>query len=124
LIEESAVVPKPVLGFYSLNVCHIDSSQLNKETAKRLPRVAPIIKLGRMAVAKQLQGQGVGKALMGTVLRKCITVFDTAGGVGLCVDAKDSASRAFYESFGFLRLPENEFQLFLPALTIRALVAQ
>ena len=43
----------------------------------------------------------------------------TAGGLGLFVDAKDDAARTYYERFGFLPLPDNPLQLFLPLSTIQ-----
>jgi len=38
LVEEGASEPKPILGFFSLNLCQIKSESLSAEEAKRLPR--------------------------------------------------------------------------------------
>jgi hypothetical protein len=48
-----------------------------------------------------------------------LEVFESAGGLGLFVDAKDDAAAAYYERFGFTALPDNPRQLFLPLQTIR-----
>jgi hypothetical protein len=45
-------------------------------------------------------------------------IFNTAGGIGLFVDAKDQDVKRYYEQFGFVPLPANELELFLPARTI------
>jgi len=37
----------------------------------------------------------------------------------LFVDAKDDEAKAYYEQFGFIPLPDNPLQLFLPVQTIR-----
>jgi len=52
-------------------------------------------------------------------MEKCIEIFNTAGGVGLFVDAKDQAAKCYYEQFGFVSLPSNELELFLPVRTIQ-----
>ncbi len=55
-------------------------------------------------------------------MRKFAEVFDQAGGIGLFVDAKDHAAKEYYEQFGFVPLPPDELQLFLPLQTIRVVV--
>jgi predicted N-acetyltransferase YhbS len=77
------------------------------------------IKLGRLAVSASQQRRGLGKLLLVAVMRKVIEVFESAGGIGLFVDAKDAAAGAYYELFGFVPLPENPLQLFLPLATLR-----
>ena len=51
--------------------------------------------------------------------RKVLGVFESAGGIGLFVGAKDNAAKAYYQRFGFVPLPENPLQLFLPLQTQR-----
>jgi hypothetical protein len=46
-------------------------------------------------------------------------IFNTAGGIGLFVDAKDQAAKRYYEQFGFVPLPSSELELFLPVKTIQ-----
>jgi hypothetical protein len=45
-------------------------------------------------------------------------IFNTAGGIGLFVDAKDQDAKRYYEQFGFVPMPANELELFLPVKTI------
>jgi len=35
------------------------------------------------------------------------------------VDAKDAEAAVYYKQFGFIPLPDNPFELFLPLTTIR-----
>lgn len=49
---------------------------------------------------------------------KFIEIFNSAGGMGLFVDAKDQQAKRYYEQFGFVALPSNELELFLPVKTI------
>ncbi len=57
LVEEGA--PTQILGFFSLNLCQIKSEALTPEEARRLPRDASGVRLGRLAVANSHQRQGI-----------------------------------------------------------------
>jgi ribosomal protein S18 acetylase RimI-like enzyme len=122
LVDEAAAAPKPVLGFFSLNICQIKSEPLTPAEAKKLPRDVSGIRLGRLgrlAVSKACQRQGIGKTLLVAAMGKFIEIFNTAGGTGLFVDAKDQDAQRYYEQFGFVSLPSNELELFLPVKTIQ-----
>lgn len=119
LVEEDAAEPKPILGYFSLNLCQIRSEALTPEEARRLPRDVSGVRLGRLAVAKALQRQGIGKLLLVGSMGKFMEIFEAAGGIGLFVDAKDQVARRYYEQFGFVSLPSNELQLFLPVRSIQ-----
>jgi ribosomal protein S18 acetylase RimI-like enzyme len=119
LVGDGAAEPKPILGFFSLNICQIKSESLSAEEAKKLPRDVSGIRLGRLAVARQYQKQGIGKSLLVAAMGKFIEIFNSAGGIGLFVDAKDHAAKRYYEQFGFVSLPSNELELFLPVRTIQ-----
>jgi ribosomal protein S18 acetylase RimI-like enzyme len=120
LVDEGATAPKPIIGFFSLNLCQIKSESLTAAEAKKLPRDVSGIRLGRLAVAREHQRHGIGKTLLVAAMVKFIEIFNTAGGVGLFVDAKDQAAKKYYEQFGFVSLPSNELELFLPVKTVQA----
>ncbi len=124
LVDENAVAPKPIIGFFALNLCQIKSETLSPEQAKKLPRSVSGVRLGRLARAQQFKGQGIGDILMIAAMEKFIDVFNLAGGIGLFVDAKDEKAREYYERFGFVSLPSNEFESFLPVKTIQEALAQ
>jgi ribosomal protein S18 acetylase RimI-like enzyme len=119
LVDEDVSAPKPIVGFFSLNLCQIKSESLSPDEAKKLPRNVSGIRLGRLAVAKAYQRQGIGKILLVAAMGKFMEIFNTAGGIGLFVDAKDQDARRYYEQFGFIALPSNELELFLPVKTIQ-----
>ena len=119
LVDEGASTPKPVIGFFSLNLCQVKSESRSADEAKKLPRDVSGVRLGRLAVAKAYQRQGIGKTLLVAAMGKFIEIFNTAGGIGLFVDAKDQEAKRYYEQFGFVALPSNELELFLPVKTIQ-----
>ena len=73
----------------------------------------------RVAVAKERQGQGLGNLLLVAAMKKFVEVFDSTGGIGLFVDAKDDAAKNYYKRFGFVPLLDNPLKLFLPLQTVR-----
>lgn len=119
LVEDSAQEPKPVLGYFTLSLCQIQAGELAPELARRLPRDVAGLRLGRLAVATPLQRQGLGRLLLVSAMRKAVEVHESAGGIGLFVDAKDDAAKAWYQRFGFVSLPDRPLQLFLPLTSIR-----
>ena len=118
LVEDSVPAPKPVLGYFTLNLCQLAAAELPPELARKLPREIAGLKLGRLAVSRDRQRQGLGQRLLVAAMRKVLEVHTSAGGIGLFVDAKDEAARAWYARFGFVPLPDHPLQLFLPVTTI------
>ncbi len=123
LIEEDATAAKPILGYFSHNICQIKSESLTPGEARKLPRDVSGIRLGRLAVARTHHRQGIGKTLLVAAMGKFLEIFNTAGGIGLFVDAKDQDANRYYEQFGFVPLPSNELELFLPVKTIQEALA-
>ena len=124
LVDEAAAEPKPIAGYFTLNICQLRAEQLPAEVARRLPREVAGVKLGRLAVSKTRQRQGLGKLLLVAAMKKFVEVFDSAGGIGLFVDAKGNEAKAYYERFGFVSLPDTPLLLFLPLQTIRDALAR
>jgi len=123
LVDEEAPIPKPIIGFFSLNLCQVKSEFLTVAEARKLPRDVAGVRLGRLARAREYKGQGIGDILLVAAMRKFLEIFHTAGGIGLFVDAKDQNAREFYERNGFVSLPANELELFLPVRTIQEALA-
>jgi GNAT superfamily N-acetyltransferase len=109
-----------ILGFFTLSFLEVDLSAVPAEYAKRLPKLhLPAVKLGRLAVDKSCQGKNYGRLLLVDALRRvAASIRNTAGVVGLFVDAKNRNVAAFYEKFGFIPLRDNPFSLMLPQQTI------
>jgi len=119
LVDEEAPEPKAILGFFSLNLCQVKSEFLPGDHNRRLPRDVSGVRLGRLAIAKPFQRQGLGHTLLVAAMTKFLEIFNTAGGIGLFVDAKDQQAKRYYEQFGFVPLPANDLELFLPVETIQ-----
>lgn len=83
LVDEQAAAPKPILGIFSLNIYQVNAELLPPGEAKKLPRNVSGVQLGRVAVAKDHQRQGLGKKLLVGAMEKFMDIFARAGGIGL-----------------------------------------
>jgi len=117
LIDEN--IPTEILGFFTLASCEIFVEKLPRKYAKKFPSKAPAAKLARLAVAKDRQRQGLGTHMMINAIERVIMVSQHLGIIGFFVDAKDNDAKVYYEQFGFIPLPDNPLELFLPLATLR-----
>ena len=74
--------------------------------------------LGRLGVDRQLQGQGVGKAIVARLARIAAQQRQVTGGVFLAVDPNDDGLVAWYEKLGFRRLEPRFRKVVLPLSTV------
>lgn len=116
---------KEVAGFYTLTAAGIALDALSAETIRKLPRypVVPAALLGRLAVAGNHQGKGLGGVLLSDAVLRVARA--ELGVFAVLVDAKDAAAQRFYEHYGFTLLPGEERRLCLPiALALRQFEAR
>jgi len=99
--------PATILGFYALSACEVVTAELPPEIASRLPRRAPAIRLGRLAVDVTAQGHGLGKLLLTHAIIRCCEVKSHIGAFALFVDAIDEDAVSFYGRYGFVSLPDS-----------------
>jgi GNAT superfamily N-acetyltransferase len=114
--------PAKILGFFTLASCEVVTAELPSEYAKKYPRKAPAAKLARLAVAWDLQRQGLGGIMMADAMRRTLAVAENIGIIGFFVDAKNQSARTYYEQYGFVTLPTHPLALFLPLATLAAAV--
>lgn len=103
-----------VLGFFTLAGGSFERSRFpSKSQQKKIPYSnTPCIILGRLAVDKTVQRQGIGEML---VIKAAKVVLQSANAIGLhgmFVDAKNDAACKFYENLGFTRLLGDNGNLF------------
>src|SRR5690348_15086819 len=113
-VAVEASSPTKVLGFYALSACEVVTEELPDEVAKKLPRKMPAVKLGRLAVDRAVQGQGLGELLLMDAIHRTCNVREHIGAFALFVDAKDDEAAAFYAKYGFIALPDASSTLVLP----------
>jgi GNAT superfamily N-acetyltransferase len=80
----------------------------------------PGFRLARLAVDRNLQGQGLGGQLLLAAGRRCLLASAEVGGVVLVIDAKNERVAAWYASYGAVSLLDAPLFLLLPLATIEA----
>jgi len=111
-----------VAGYYAISNHLVRYDGLPEDQAKGLPTIdIPVVLLGRLAVDKTLQGQGLGAHLLIDALRRAAHVSEHIGIRAVEVDAIDEKARQFYLKHGFVSLLDDQRHLFLPIQMIRKL---
>ena len=107
--------PVRVLGYYTLCAMAISQGEVPEAARKHIPRY-PLVSatlIGRLAVAKDRQGERLGSILLADALQRAFESADTVGSSMVIVDALDKAATGFYTAHGFVRLPDS-LRLVLP----------
>ncbi len=117
--------PTTIRGYYTLSSFSIDLSGLPSEAARRLPRYpdVPAILIGRLAIANQHQGAGLGELLLFDALKRICEHAGEIAAFAVVVNAIDDRAMAFYERYGFIRFAAKSNRLFLPLATIEKMFA-
>jgi N-acetylglutamate synthase-like GNAT family acetyltransferase len=110
--------PNDIMAYMSMVVCEMLAQDIPHQWANKYPRRIPAAKLVKLAVTKDKQRKGFGAILLVDAMQKTLHVSHTMGIAGLFVDAKDEAAKKYYHQFGFIALPDQLDNLFLPLSTI------
>lgn len=111
--------PKDILGYFTLCATALSQGDVPESARTHVPRY-PLVSatlIGRLAIAKGHQRQGLGSILLARALRKAFESADSVGSSMVVVDAIDEAACGFYAAHGFVRLPDS-MRLALPMRSI------
>ncbi|MEV4421243.1 GNAT family N-acetyltransferase [Patulibacter sp. NPDC049589] len=109
--------PDVVLGYVTLAPHVVRRVEAPGRIARGSPETIPAILLARLALSQDLHGNGHGADLLVDALHRALDAIVIAGGRLMVVDAIDDRAAAFYEHFGFARLPGSQ-RLFRKATDI------
>jgi predicted GNAT family N-acyltransferase len=113
-----------VAGFYSLSQYSVELGAVPDEVARRLPKypLVPATLLGRLAVARDYRGRGLGEHLLMDALKRSLDASKLIGSDAVVVDAKDENAATFYSKYGFIQLPRIPHRLLLPMRTVEEMM--
>jgi GNAT superfamily N-acetyltransferase len=124
-VAVSPAAPTRVLGFYSISPGAVAFPQVPSSLSKKLGRYdVPVFRLGRLAIDRSVQGQGLGGDLLLAAGARALAVAAEVGGVALAIDAKDDQAAKWYERFGALALLDDPLKLILPLAVIAEAIAR
>lgn len=112
-----------VQGYYTLSSASVPRQEaLSGTQARRFPypQVAVTL-LGRVAIHKDLRGQGIGTDLILHALRQAARAAETVASYAVVLDAKNEKVAQIYARLGFVPFRDQPLKLFLPMQTIRQL---
>lgn len=109
-----------ILGYYTLLARSVERAPWPQGN-KLPPDGVGVALLGRLAVDKRAQGQGIGTAMLLRALKQTEVAAQTIGFYALVVDALGERARAWYEGFGFEEFLDDPNHLFLTVSAIREL---
>ena len=106
-----------VLGYYALAAGAASHAESPGAIRRNMPDPIPVMVLGRLAIERSYQGQGLGSALLQDAILRTMNVAENVGIRALLVHALHEKAREFYLHHGFSESPisTTTFLLRLPA---------
>ncbi len=108
-----------VAGYYCLSAGAVDRANAPKSLQRNRPDPIPVMVLGRLAIHKDHQQQGLGTALLQDAMLRTWQTSKQVGISALLVHALSEEAKRFYLSRGFLASPLQAMTLCLPTATLR-----
>ena len=114
------VVSGVVAGFYTLSATSVERGDIPTPAVLKAPpyQRVPAVLIGRLAVAIDHQGQGLGGALVADAVRR--TLISGIGVHLMTVQPKDGEARQFYAGWGFEPLEGRSELLYVPLDSLKA----
>jgi GNAT superfamily N-acetyltransferase len=112
-----------VVGYYALAAGSVEASAATGRFRRNMPAPIPVALLARLAIDREFQGHGLGRALLRDAARRLHAAADILGVRGLLVHALSDDARRFYVAVGFDSSPLDPLTLMISMVDIRALMA-
>ena len=110
-----------VVGYHALTAGSISRADAPERIARGLAaHPIGVVVLGRLAVDRAHQGQGLGTSLLQDALLRAEQAAETVGVRAVLVQAIDASAQSFYLRFGFSASPVDEMRLMLLTKDLRA----
>ena len=115
-------VTNKILGYYTLSNTSVDLNDVPDALKKTLPKYTdiPAIRLGRLAIDKTVQSQGLGAALVANAALRSMS--NVSAWAMIVVDAKDERACTFYAKMGFSKLIDDDKRLYIMRKELDAFV--
>jgi GNAT superfamily N-acetyltransferase len=116
-------IDNTVVGYYSLATGAVVRDEAPKPLQRNTPDPIPVMVLGRLAVDRRYQGQGIGKALLRDAMLRVLQAAEIVGVRAILVHALSEDAKRFYLTHGFLESPLAPMTLCLALGTLRQALA-
>ena len=118
-------VESRVVGYYAIAMSAYAREEVPRPIARGAPRQVPCILLARLAIDRELQGQGWGADLLRDALLRAVGLSGSIGAAAVLVHCRDESAREFYLRHAeFLPSPVDDMHLLLPMKVLRRYVEE
>lgn len=100
-----------VVAYYALASGAVKQPEAPGRLRRNMPDPIPVAVLGRLAIDRNWQGRGLGRALMRDAGLRLLRAAEILGIRGLLVHAISEDAKAFYLAIGFLPSPSDPMTL-------------
>lgn len=100
-----------VVAYYALAASAIAPDATPGRFRRNMPDPIPVVVLGRLAISRTHQGQGLGRALFQDAAKRVSHAAETIGIRGLLVHAISEEAKAFYMKLGLTQSPLDPMTL-------------
>jgi len=94
-----------VVGYYALSMGQLLATETPGSMRRNMPKFIPAVMLGRLAIDRDWQGMGIGRALLADVAARALRATQEVAARLLIVHAISQTAENFYLHHGFTRLP-------------------
>ncbi|OTA21921.1 acetyltransferase [Xenorhabdus beddingii] len=102
-----------IKGYYSLALCTVELNELPEKIAKKYPVALHCALIGRLAISKSLQRQGLGEILLIDAIRRATESSRSIPTPMIIVNAKNDIAKKLYTNMGFQEFPREKSKLFM-----------
>lgn len=106
-------------GYYSLAAGAVSLPAAPGRIRRNMPDPIPVVVLGRLAIDRGFQHQGLGRALVRDAGLRVLQAADVIAIRALVVHAISDDARAFYRALGFESSPLDAMTLMVPTGDLR-----
>jgi GNAT superfamily N-acetyltransferase len=96
-----------VVAYYTLAAHVIEREQLSRKLGRGMPRQLPAVLLARLALSREIQGKGLGGAVLAEAISRVIGVTTQLGARYLVVDVLHPGASEFSLHYGFIPVPDQ-----------------
>lgn len=108
-----------VVAYYCLSTGSVARKDSPGRVRRNMPDPIPVMLVGRLAVDRTHQGQGMARALMRDAILRTMKAAEIVGVRALLVHALDEGAAKFYRHLGLLPSPLDPLVLALPLSAAR-----
>ena len=109
-----------VVAYYALAASAVAPDAAPGRFSRNMPDPVPVVVLARLAIARDQQGHGLGRALFQDAANRVIHAADSIGIRGLLVHAISEEAKAFYIRLGLDSSPLDPMTLMTTVADLKA----